>query len=513
MIPNDNEIVEISCDNISANYTSSALPFFFYDYYPAHKDLQLFYITTNILMYAFSLIFILKSCGKRFKERIMENEGQFYRYSNLIFTCGWDYCIRGENSSIKKHKSLYNEIKRYLGEDKSHEDRQNSTRDEIMKLFFLRLFINIIIFSIFVVCVGLSYQILSTTFDLNVHPDYSLNLSNIFYLFMSYRPYICIVLLNTLIPWLLDRLIIIENYRTAIIKVGINLIRNLILRIINFIVILSFFYDKLTNDSDCQRIKFCWERFVGEELMKFYIVDLIVQFFIIFFINFPRSFVARHTDRKFIHYFGKQEFDLSKNILDLVYLQMICWFASFYAPIFIVIGIVSMFVLFYMKKFHCLVNCTPTGDRIFRQSRTKSLTMIVTLIGFVAGIGPAIYSILFILPSTICGPLKNESNAWSVVEQTFHANVPFWLKNVIYFVYTPGFIGFFLIGLVGFLFYYYSVSIANKQMVQVLKNQLILEGHDKQFLLNRLSAFIKQQQEQQGKFQHRQEQINETGFS
>ncbi len=36
-------------------------------------------------------------------------------------------------------------------------------------------------------------------------------------------------------------------------------------------------------------------------------------------------------------------------------------------------------------------------------------------------------------------------------------------------------------------------------MVEVLKNQLVLEGHDKQFLLNRLSSFLKQQQEYQKK--------------
>jgi len=34
---------------------------------------------------------------------------------------------------------------------------------------------------------------------------------------------------------------------------------------------------------------------------------------------------------------------------------------------------------------------------------------------------------------------------------------------------------------------------SNKKMIVVLRKQLVLEGHDKQFLLNRLSAFIKQQ--------------------
>ncbi|KAK9719207.1 hypothetical protein QE152_g22839 [Popillia japonica] len=47
------------------------------------------------------------------------------------------------------------------------------------------------------------------------------------------------------------------------------------------------------------------------------------------------------------------------------------------------------------------------------------------------------------------------------------------------------------------LYYFTAVNSANRHMVRILKDQLVLEGHDKQFLLERLSLFIKQQQDAQ----------------
>lgn len=47
-------------------------------------------------------------------------------------------------------------------------------------------------------------------------------------------------------------------------------------------------------------------------------------------------------------------------------------------------------------------------------------------------------------------------------------------------------------------YYYYAVAAANKHMVALLKNQLVLEGHDKQFLLSRLNHMIKMSTEDEG---------------
>lgn len=57
-----------------------------------------------------SLGAIVKSAAKGFKERLIEGEGQFYQYCNIIFS-GWDFCIKNEKSAYIKHKAIFNEIK------------------------------------------------------------------------------------------------------------------------------------------------------------------------------------------------------------------------------------------------------------------------------------------------------------------------------------------------------------------------------------------------------------------
>lgn len=88
-------------------YSSSSIPneedSFYY-------NLPLAYICVMMTIYATSLIAIVRSAVKGFRERVVEGEGQFYRYCNLVFG-GWDYCINNEKASETKHKALYNEIK------------------------------------------------------------------------------------------------------------------------------------------------------------------------------------------------------------------------------------------------------------------------------------------------------------------------------------------------------------------------------------------------------------------
>jgi len=69
------------------------------------------------------------------------------------------------------------------------------------------------------------------------------------------------------------------------------------------------------------------------------------------------------------------------------------------------------------------------------------------------------------------------------------------MRSLAFFFGTASFAVPLFVVLVLSLYYYHAVSAANKHMVEVLRHQLRLEGQDKQFLLHRLSSFIRQQQE------------------
>lgn len=486
--------------------------FYTYQIYGANNDgfkynLPLAYICTIVGVFILSLMAVVRSAARGFKERVVEGEGQFYQYCNLVFG-GWDYCIHNEKSAVIKHKALYNEMKAFIEAERMAEERQNRTREEKTKLFFVRLLVNLFVISVLIGSATFIYYIIEFSFNRvaslpatnsSSGIDY-LFLNNVRTLFFEFLPAICIVGLNLTIPFLFQFLVALENY-SPLSVVRLTLLRTVFLRLASLCVLLTTFYQLVVlevGENECynesHRQPICWETYVGQQFFKLYITDFFLQVFVTFFVNFPRSLVARHSDNKIVQFIGEQEFNLPKHVLDIVYSQTICWLGCFFAPLLPLIAVIGSFLIFYVKKFACVINSTPSSQ-VYRASRSNSLFMFIMLLSYTLAIIPVGYAVAEFFPSKSCGPFRGQTTVWSLIISTF-LEFPNWLQTVIFFFGTAGFgiPAFIVFALL--LYYYYAVSAANKHMITVLKNQLVLEGHDKQFLLNRLSAFIKQQQDQ-----------------
>lgn len=531
---NDNENYDETTGTTSdddGNNSSGSLYNFYY-------NLPLTYLLITIIYFLISLISIVRSAAREFKDRLVEGEGQFYQYCNLIFG-GWDFCIHNEKSAYIKHKALYNEIKGLLHTKKIEYERYNRTKEFMIKLIIIRLLINLFIIVILISAGILIYVLFNISFAFlepnteNIGKTNGFNESHLYNitalpfmssmssaatsasadatfneqlinLFYEFLPYLGIVCLNLFVPIIFNYLVGFEKYSPMFI-IKLTLLRTVFLRLASLMVLLSRFYfvvnprDNLSNNAcyNEKRTPQCWETFVGQQFYKLFITDFVTHFFVTFFINFPRALIAKNIKNKFTKLFGEQEFELSKHVLDIVYSQTLCWLGSFYSPFIPAIATILTFFMFYIKKFACLYNSKPSTI-LYRASRSNSLFMFVLLLSYVFAIIPIVYSIAELNPSKSCGPFRGLNNVWETAINTFMA-MPVIIKNIIFFLGTAGFAIPLFILLTLFLYYYYAVSVANKHMVDVLKNQLILEGHDKQFLLNRLSAFIRQQQEYQRK--------------
>lgn len=509
----------------------------FFNSLDIYYDLPLAYIIVTIVCYLYTLVAIVKAVAHEFKDRLVEGEGQFYQYCNLIFG-GWDFCIHNEKSAQIKHKALYNEIQSLMHLKRYEFERNNRTRDIMIKLYLIRVLVNMIVCIILVICGAVIYVLFNLSLsylepnfntitryrNFNVFmskikklstgeeepvplpdglPDVDKQFEILFYEFM---PYVCIVIFNLLVPILFNYLIQFEQY-SPLFVIKMNLFRTVGLRLSSLAVLISRFYYLIStrNDNshlDCYNVAYgtpqCWETFIGQQFYKLFIVDFVTHIFVTFFINFPRALLARHMNNAFAR-FIEMDFELSKHVLDVVYSQTICWLGTFYAPFLPAIAAVLIFFMFYIKKFACLVNSKPSAI-LYRASRSNSLFMIILLLSFTIAIIPVVYTIAEIMPSKSCGPFRGLHSTWDRAIQAFN-KLPDFLRNILFFFGTSSFAIPCFIVLILFLYYYYSVSAANKHMVQVLKNQLVLEGHDKQFLLNRLSIFIKQQNEYQKRIQ------------
>lgn len=320
-------------------------------------------------------------------------------------------------------------------------------------------------------------------------------------LFFEFLPYLGIVCLNLLVPLLFNYLVKFEDYSPMFV-IKVTLLRTVFLRLSSLAVLLSRFYhlisknvgtDKCFNEE--KGTPACWETFVGQSFFKLIFTDFLSHCLVTFFINFPRALISRHFDSKVAKFIGDQEFELSKHCLDLVYSQTLVWLGSFFAPFLPLIASVLNFCMFYVKKFACLHNCKPSLVH-YRASRSNSLFMLVLLLGFVVAVVPVAYSITEILPSRSCGPFRGMQVVWDVVTSAF-LKAPDFIQNIVFFVGTRSFAVPFFITLILFLYYYSGVSAANRKYAELLRNQLVLEGHDKSFLLSRLTAVIARQQQLQ----------------
>lgn len=494
-------------------------------------NFPLAYVAISAVYLLISLIAIVKAASREFKDRLIEGEGQFYQYCNLIFG-GWDFCIHNEKSAGIKHKALHNEIKGLLQAKRIELERHNRSRDVMLNLFFVRFCINILVILILLAAAIIIYQLFNITLAI-LYPNFSQDvwqmsntnnsynyssmrsneesdttfqgqMINFFYEFL---PYLAIVGMNLFVPIIFNYLVQFEKYSPMFV-IKITLLRTVFLRLSSLGVLLSRFYFLINPKGDdgieyqCYNIDWgtpqCWETFVGQQFYKLFITDFVTHFFVTFFINFPRSLLAKHMQSKLIRLIGEQEFELSKHVLDIVYSQTLCWLGSFYVPLLPAIAFLLMFFMFYIKKFACLMNSKPSAI-LYRASRSNSMFMFILLLSFVLAVIPIVYAVAEIHPSRSCGPFRGLTSVWEAAISSFMA-MPVAFQNIIFFFGTATFAIPCFVILILFLYYYYAVSAANKHMVEVLKNQLVLEGHDKQFLLNRLSSFLKQQQDYQKRF-------------
>lgn len=490
----------------------------FYGFYPnktydysiedvkMYYNIPLAYVLVTVVYFVVSLVAIVTTGAKGFKERLLQGEGQFYQYSNLIFG-GWDFCINNQKSALMKHKAIFNELKTLLQSARLEEERLGRTRQERWRIFALRFLVNSIVLAILTVSGGAIYYAFSySTRQLLEFPTPTDATSKMLQFFYEFLPSMCIVALNTLVPFGFQFLLSYEHY-SPLTQIRLSLMRTVFLRLASLIVFYVSMYIKISCDStdstECSGCNgfTCWETFVGQQIYKLLLTDFAIQLGVTFFVNFFRSLLAKHVNSKFAKLIGEQSFDLPRHALDVVYTQTLCWVGIFFAPLISAMASLIFFLLFYVKKFACLVNCKPSSI-VYRASTSTSMFMVVMLVSYPVALAPVAFTMSEMRPSLSCGPFRTLDSIWTLVENTF-LNTPQIVQSVVGFLTTPGFAIPVFILLIMLLYYYTAVNSANRHMVKVLKSQLILEGHDKKFLIDRLLMFLKQENEKRARLANR----------
>ncbi|XP_042227010.1 transmembrane channel-like protein 7 isoform X2 [Homarus americanus] len=509
------------------------LSYLFYGSYPRHTlvleqaggwryNLPLAYLLVVVVTLVLSLVLMVRAAARGLTESLRSSEGQFYQYCNLIFG-GWDYCIENNKAATVKKKAIYNELCNHIETEKYIEEKDQRTKRERCRLYFVRLFVNLMV--LFLLSASIAAIFYSTSHAFEKLKDLKGNSENewdeLKILLYEYLPSSVIVTLNIIIPFILRILVEVEHYTPNFILV-LTLIRTVFLRLASLVVLLFSIYKGISKcpedysggciSEKCDQPK-CWETYVGQQLYKLTILDLIIMFISTFLVNLPRKCIGHKLMRRnrIGAAIGDIEFIIPKHVLDIVYGQTLCWLGMFYSPLLPAVTVFKLICVFYIKYFDCTVNSSQSSQ-LYRTSRSNSLFISILLVSFIVTIVPVGYSIAEIKPSVACGPFRGLTTIWSEMVGVISES-PNWLQAVLFFIGTAGFAVPAIIILILAWYYYYAVAAANKHMVGLLKNQLILEGHDKQFLLARLNHMIKKTSEEEETARSSSNAEDETGHS
>ncbi|XP_041364901.1 transmembrane channel-like protein 7 [Gigantopelta aegis] len=420
------------------------------------------YLFTCGAYYLFSLFILAFSILRSYRKYYIEGSSNFnLYYVNKVF-CGWDYGIENHEAAHLKHLSIYNELKEYLsGQSKSSE----KTLSQKCTVFWIRVVTNVLVLGM--IC-GAGYLVyyISVTQSLK---------SEIPVLSLLAMP-LCIIGINLFLPFVFSLLEWFERYDKPKNELYMHMFRTMLLRAVGLAVLVNFWFNKIEKDK-------CWETFMGEEIYRLVIVDFIFTLVVTFTFEFLRRVMSRYCCTKI----KPPVFAIGRNTLDLIYSQALCWLGTFYSPLLSCIMIVKLIIIFYVKRISVLQNCKPSM-RPWRAARSHTIFLGFLMVFFLLTAAAVTCGIIFIHPSTTCGPYRNVTTTYQVVIiliddwQDEHK----WLTDIIHFISSPGAIFGLLVFLCMATYYMRIAMIGHKEMVQLLRQQLSLEGKDKNFLLGLL---------------------------
>ncbi|NXS80628.1 TMC7 protein, partial [Erpornis zantholeuca] len=454
-------------------------------------NLPLAYLLATFAYLALSFIWIMKRSVEGFMQNLVHDADPFQSYCNKIFA-GWDFCITDPNAARLKQRSLRYELQMDLQEEKLKQKIAERTTKEKIRIYTLRICINIIVFAILFACFYSIYRV--TVFsqessNVSIRNDTRTELANIL---VQYLPSMVITLANFIGPLIFSFLIRFEDYTPAF-EIKLTLMRCVFIRLASIGVLMFSLWSQISNCSTdkCKPCGYnyklypCWESDVGQEMYKLMIFDFIVILAVPLCVDFPRKLLVTHCSCKLIQWFGQKEFQISDNVLEIIYGQTICWIGTFFSPLLPAIATIKYFIVFYVKKIILKHTSKPAG-RPIRVSGSNFFFLAVLLIGLILAFIPLGVSIAHIPSSKACGPFRNFNTSWEVVPDTI-LEFSTGLQQVFFGMASEAFAVPFLMIICIILFYIIALARAHKRVVEQLREQLVLEGRDKMFLIRKIT--------------------------
>ncbi|KAM3864562.1 transmembrane channel-like protein 5 [Diretmus argenteus] len=404
--------------------------------------------------------------------------------------CSWDFSVTNERAVRQRKNNLRVQLKESLSEKAQGE---LLTLSENLKQFGVHL-------GSWLLSTGLAVGCAATVYFLCQYEQQQATDAANWSLLQEAEtllvPFV-VSLINLVIPLFYSLFNKFEHYSNQRRQIYALVVRNVILKM-SILGILCYYWM-----HEVAKTFSCWESMVGQALYRLVIVD----FLFLMLGSFFGEFLSNVIGTRLLPSLGVPEFDVARNVLELIYAQTLAWIGIYFSPLLPVIQIIKFFILFYLKKVSLTQNCQPPR-RSGRAAQMQTIFIALLFFPFFVGaLSIVAYTAWSLTPSEQCGPFRGLNNTFSVVavwmeelESITGSEWAIWIyQNVI-----RSEIFYFLITLIILVIIYihWQVTQGRKLLIDLLKQQIVNEGKDKSFLLEKLQNLQKSHPNKKTKHKH-----------
>uniref|UniRef100_UPI003AADB0C2 transmembrane channel-like protein 1 n=1 Tax=Centroberyx gerrardi TaxID=166262 RepID=UPI003AADB0C2 len=482
----------------------------FYGYYNSQRAIgwlkfrmPLSYFLVGVGTVAYSYMVVIRTMARNANESGGGDDNSF-NFSWKTFT-SWDYLIGNPETADNKFASITTSFKEAILEE------QESRKDDNIHLTrFLRVLANFLVLCCLAGSGYLIYFVVrrSQKFALEGLENHTWWERNEVNMVMSLLGMFCPMLFDVIsalenyhpriaLQWQLGRIfaLFLGNLYTFIIALmdEINLKREEE-EIVKFNMTLweaSLYNGTVSGNSTAPPVTVhpadvprgpCWETMVGQEFVRLIISDTMTTYITLLIGDFLRAVLVR-----FLNYCwcwdleagfpSYSEFDVSGNVLGLIFNQGMIWMGAFYAPCLPALNVLRLHVSMYLQCW-AVMCCNVPQERVFKASGSNNFYMAMLLVILFLSTLPAIYTIVTIPPSFDCGPFSGKNRMFDVIQETLESDFPAWFSKVFSYASNPGLVLPFLLLMVLAIYYLQSTSKSYKEANVELKKKLQMQNEE-----------------------------------
>ncbi|XP_040845792.1 transmembrane channel-like protein 6 isoform X1 [Ochotona curzoniae] len=426
-----------------------------------------FFVTCITLVYSMS-----RSFGESY--RVGSTSG----VHALTVFCSWDHKVTQRRASRLQHDTLRTRLKELLAEWQLRQSPR-STCGKLRRTCVLGL--------VWLLCLGATLGCCVAVLVFSEAQTWVAEDQEVALLALP----LVVSLLNLGASYLFRGLAALERLDSPLLEVYVAVCRNLILKMTVLGILCYHWLGRRVPTLQGR----CWENFVGQELYRFIVTDLAFTLLD----SLLGELVWRLISEKRLSR-RKPEFDIARNVLDLIYGQTLIWLGVLFSPLLPAVQVLKLLLLFYVKKASLLANC-QAPRRPWLACRMN--TVFCTLLCFPSFLGAAIflcYAVWQVRPSGTCGPFRTLASMYEAGTVWVHhleragpgvSWLP-WAHR--YLVENTSFLFLLSALLLAVIYLNIQVVKGQRKVICLLKEQIFNEGEDKIFLINKLHSIYEKKE-------------------